>query len=56
MKKNNIQSIMMGLAFAAAFLTGCDDAEYSMLRNQAYVSQTNANPNTALRFLLIRIP
>lgn len=56
MKKNNIQSIMMGLAFAAAFLTGCDDAEYSMLRNQAYVSQTNANPNTALKVLLIRIP
>ena len=56
MKKNNIQSIMMGLAFAAAFLTGCDDAEYSMLRNQAYVSQTNANPNTALKVFIDQDP
>ena len=56
MKKNNIQSFMMGLAFAAAFLTGCDDAEYSMLRNQAYVSQTNANPNTALKVFIDQDP
>ncbi|MGJ0748345.1 DUF1735 and LamG domain-containing protein [Bacteroides thetaiotaomicron] len=56
MKKNHIKSIMTGLALATIFLTGCDDAEYTILRNQAFVSQTNANPNTALKFFIDQDP
>lgn len=56
MKKNHIKSIMIGLALATTFLTGCDDAEYTILRNQAFVSQTNANPNTALKIFIDQEP
>ena len=56
MKKNHIKSIMIGLALATTFLTGCDDAEYTILRNQAFVSQTNANPNTELKIFIDQEP
>ena len=31
---------------------GCDNAEYSVLHNQAYISQTGTNPNTALKVFI----
>lgn len=46
----------MGLALAVSLLAGCDNAEYSILRNQAFVSQTNAIPNTALKVFIDQEP
>lgn len=52
---NNIFSklFICGLALNALLFAGCDNAEYSVLHNQAYIAQTHTNPNTAQKYSLI---
>ena len=35
------------LAVGAFMLTGCDDAEYDVLKNQAFILQTGTNANSS---------
>lgn len=44
----NSKSILAGMALGALLLTGCNDAEYDTLSNQAYILQTNANSSLKL--------
>lgn len=53
---NSFKIGIIGCLIAVAFMVGCDDAEYSVLRNQAYISQTNTNPNTALKVFIDKNP
>lgn len=48
MRINN-KSILAGMALGALLLTGCNDAEYDTLSNQAYILQTNTNANSSLK-------
>lgn len=45
----NSKSILAGMALGALPLTGCNDAEYDTLSNQAYILQTNTNANSSLK-------
>ena len=45
----NSKSILAGMALGALLLTGCNDAEYDTLSNQAYIQQTNTNANSSLK-------
>lgn len=45
----NSKSILAGMALGALLLTGCNDAEYDTLSNQAYILQTNTNANSSLK-------
>lgn len=45
----NSKSILAGMALGALVLTGCNDAEYDTLSNQAYILQTNTNANSSLK-------
>lgn len=45
----NSKSILAGMALGALLLTGCNDAEYGTLSNQAYILQTNTNANSSLK-------
>lgn len=45
----NSKSILAGMALSALLLTGCNDAEYDTLSNQAYILQTNTNANSSLK-------
>lgn len=45
----NSKSILAGMALGALLLTGCNDAEYDTLSNQAYILQTNTNANNSLK-------
>lgn len=45
----NSKSIFAGMALGALLLTGCNDAEYDTLSNQAYILQTNTNANSSLK-------
>lgn len=45
----NSKSILAGMALVALLLTGCNDAEYDTLSNQAYILQTNTNANSSLK-------
>jgi len=45
----NSKSILAGMALGALLLTGCNDAEYDTLSNQAYILQTNTNTNSSLK-------
>lgn len=45
----NSKSILAGMAMGALLLTGCNDAEYDTLSNQAYILQTNTNANSSLK-------
>lgn len=45
----NSKSILAGMALGALLLTGCNDAEYDTLWNQAYILQTNTNANSSLK-------
>lgn len=45
----NSKSILAGMALGALLLTGCNDAEYDTLSNQAYILQNNTNANSSLR-------
>lgn len=45
----NSKSILTGMALGALLLTGCNDAEYDTLSNQAYILQTNTNANSSLK-------
>lgn len=45
----NSKSIVAGMALGALVLTGCNDAEYDTLSNQAYILQTNTNANSSLK-------
>lgn len=45
----NSKSILAGMALGALLLTGCNDAEYDTLSNQAYILQTNSNANSSLK-------
>lgn len=45
----NSKSILAGIALGALLLTGCNDAEYDTLSNQAYILQTNTNANSSLK-------
>lgn len=45
----NSKSILAGMALGALLLTGCNDAEYVTLSNQAYILQTNTNANSSLK-------
>ncbi len=53
---NSFKIGIIGCLIAISFMVGCDDAEYSVLRNQAYISQTNTNPNTALKVFIDKNP
>ena len=44
----NSKSILAGMALGALLLTGCNDAEYDTLSNQAYILQTNTNANSSV--------
>lgn len=45
----NSKSILAGMTLGALLLTGCNDAEYDTLSNQAYILQTNTNANSSLK-------
>ena len=45
----NSKTILAGMALGALLLTGCNDAEYGTLSNQAYILQTNTNANSSLK-------
>lgn len=45
----NSKTIFAGMAMGALLLTGCNDAEYDTLSNQAYILQTNTNANSSLK-------
>lgn len=45
----NSKSILAGMALGALLLTGCNDAEYDTLSNQAYILQTNTNASSSLK-------
>ena len=45
----NSKTILAGMALGALLLTGCNDAEYETLSNQAYILQTNTNANSSLK-------
>lgn len=45
----NSKSILAGMALGALLLTGCNDAEYDTMSNQAYILQTNTNANSSLK-------
>ena len=45
----NSKTILAGMALGALLLTGCNDAEYDTLSNQAYILQTNTNANSSLK-------
>ena len=45
----NSKSILAGMALGALLLTGCNDAEFDTLSNQAYILQTNTNANSSLK-------
>lgn len=45
----NSKSILAGMALGALLLTGCNDAEYDTLSNQAYILQTYTNANSSLK-------
>ena len=45
----NSKTILAGMALGALLLTGCNDAEYDTLSNQAYILQTNTNANTSVK-------
>lgn len=45
----NSKSILAGMALGVLLLTGCNDAEYDTLSNQAYILQTNTNANSSLK-------
>lgn len=47
MMKNISKLIYGSMLLGVVALTGCDDAEYSSLTNQAYIAQTSTNANTA---------
>lgn len=51
---NNIFSklFICGFALNALLFAGCDNAEYSVLHNQAYIAQTHTNPNTAQKVFI----
>lgn len=45
----NSKTILAGMALGALLLTGCNNAEYDTLSNQAYILQTNTNANSSLK-------
>lgn len=45
----NSKTILAGMVLGALLLTGCNDAEYDTLSNQAYILQTNTNANSSLK-------
>ena len=46
--KSNITRLLLGCTAACSMLlASCNDAEYDVLENQAYIAQTNTNGNTA---------
>lgn len=45
----NSKTILAGMALGALLLTGCNDAEYDTLSNQAYILQTYTNANSSLK-------
>lgn len=45
----NSKTILAGMTLGALLLTGCNDAEYDTLSNQAYILQTNTNANSSLK-------
>lgn len=45
----NSKTILAGMALGALLLTGCNDAEYDTLSDQAYILQTNTNANSSLK-------
>ncbi len=47
--RTNSKTILAGMALGALLLTGCNDAEYDTLSNQAYILQTNTNANSSLK-------
>lgn len=49
MKKYSITKKMAAMVFAALALTACNNAEYSVLTNQAFWDDTKTNGNTSIR-------
>ena len=52
MNRYLLKQNIIGLLFFTCLFVGCDNAEYSVLHNQAYISQTGTNPNTALKVFI----
>ena len=51
--KSNISKLLLGCTAACAMLlASCNDAEYDVLENQAYIAQTNTNGNTAKKITI----
>ena len=51
--KSNISKFLLGCTAACAMLlASCNDAEYDVLENQAYIAQTNTNGNTAKKITI----
>lgn len=48
MNRYLLKQNIIGLLFFTCLFVGCDNAEYSVLHNQAYISQTGTNPNLSL--------
>lgn len=44
--------ISLILSLAATIISGCQDAEYGVLENQAYITQTKTNPNTVVKVFI----
>ena len=46
------KNIIAGLLLSSALLVSCENAGYDVLTNQAYISQTNTNPNTSVKIFI----
>ena len=47
MKTNISKLLLAGTAALSLMFMSCNDAEYDVLENQAYIAQTNTNGNTS---------
>lgn len=51
--KHNISSwILCGMAVGTFALSSCNNAEYSVLTDQAYIAQTQTDGNTSVKITL----
>ena len=52
MKNNKIKNIIGAFLLSSVGLASCDNAEYSVLNKQAFIMQTNTNPNTSVKVFI----
>lgn len=48
----HIYYMALSLLIASSIFAGCQNAEYGVLKNQAYITQTKTNPNTVVKVFI----